>query len=151
MRRVPTAPPASSAGVRSVMQGNRRSNTRPEMAVRRVLYANGFRYRLHAKDLPGKPDIVFRSRKVAIFVHGCFWHQHQDPRCPLRKKPKSNTSYWNAKLERNVERDIETRRALDSMGWRVLVVWECQASDEKLLVDELNTALEACDRHKTVR
>ena len=120
------------------MQGNKRSNTRPEMTVRRMLHANGFRYRLHASDLPGKPDIVMRSRNLAIFVHGCFWHQHQDTNCPLRKKPKTNTKYWNAKLERNVERDARNQVVLAKMGWRVLVVWECQTQDKEALLNQLS-------------
>lgn len=99
------------------------------MAVRCLLHGLGYRYRLHALDLPGKPDIVFRSRKSVIFVNGCFWHQHQDPSCPLRSRPRANTSYWDAKLERNVERDAENRAQFNSLGWQILTVWECETMD----------------------
>jgi len=109
------------------MRGNKASDTRPEMAVRRLLHALGYRYRLHAKELPGKPDIVFWGRRQAIFVHGCFWHQHADPSCTLRSKPKTNREYWDAKLRRNVERDEENRRRLSELGWKAMIIWECEA------------------------
>lgn len=112
-----------------VMRSIKSQNTGAEMIVHRLLYGSGFRYRLHRADLPGKPDIVFPGRKKVIFVHGCFWHLHPDPRCPDAKRPKSNTSYWSAKLDRNVERDRESIAALEEDGWQVLVVWECQIRD----------------------
>jgi DNA mismatch endonuclease, patch repair protein len=89
----------------------------------------GFRFRLHAKDLPGKPDLVFRSRKKAIFVHGCFWHQHPRRTCADGRAPKSNLGYWAAKLARTVSRDLRNREALEAMGWGVLVIWECETGD----------------------
>ena len=116
-------------------------DTLPELTVRHLLHSMGFRYRLHRSDLPGKPDIVFRSRKIVIFVHGCFWHQHPDPRCPLRSKPRSNTGYWDAKLERNVERDTENSARLGSLGWRTLTVWECEIRDSRRLSARLGTLL----------
>ena len=106
-------------------------NTRPEMLVRRLVHALGYRYRLHAKDLAGKPDLVFHSRKKVIFVHGCFWHQHKG--CREGRVPTSRKSYWVPKLARNVERDREHIRALKLLGWRTLVLWECQLDNPKEL------------------
>lgn len=101
-------------------------NTRPEMLVRRLIHGMGYRYRLHKKDLPGKPDIVFVSRKKVIFVHGCFWHGHQDPACKLSRIPKSNLDFWREKIRRNQQRDIEVANKLDQEGWATLVIWECE-------------------------
>ena len=101
----------------------RSKDTAPEMAVRKMLHAHGYRYRLHRKDLPGKPDVVLTKHRVAIFVHGCFWHQHKG--CRFAATPKSNAGYWGPKLSRNVQRDEQSVRALQQAGWRVLVVWEC--------------------------
>lgn len=99
----------------------------PEVAVRRALWAAGFRYRLHAKALPGKPDIVFAGRRFAVFVHGCFWHQHLG--CPRAKRPATRREYWDAKLDRNMARDKLTRRRLEDLGWRVITLWECALVD----------------------
>ena len=108
---------------------------KPEMVVRRLVHKSGYRYRLHRRDLPGKPDLVFSSKKKAIFVHGCFWHQHSA--CPEGRVPGSNQDYWKAKLERNVARDAAQIAKLTAEGWSVLVIWECQTKDiqgaEKLL------------------
>jgi len=101
-------------------------DTRPEMLVRRLVHALGCRYRLHVKDLPGKPDLVFRSRKKVIFVHGCFWHQHANEQCPIRIVPSSNKGYWAPKLRRNGARDAENLASLKKLGWKTLVVWECE-------------------------
>lgn len=106
-----------------MMSGIRSKDTRPEMIVRRALHARGFRYRLHAKDLPGKPDLVFPRYKSVVMVHGCFWHGHD---CPLFKVPGTRTEFWMAKIGRNRERDAEVRQALAGLGWRVLEVWECE-------------------------
>jgi len=100
---------------------------KPEMIVRSMAHRMGYRYRLHAKDLPGKPDLVFRSRRKVIFVHGCFWHQHGKASCRDGRPPKSNQGYWSVKLARNVERDSEHLSALRAMGWKALVIWECDA------------------------
>ena len=110
------------------------TGTKPELLVRSLVHGMGYRYRLHAKDLPGKPDLVFRPRKKVIFVHGCFWHQHPKQSCRDGRAPKSNLGYWAAKLARNVARDAQHLAALKEMGWRVLVIWECEAlgEDEKL-------------------
>lgn len=102
----------------------RGKDTKPELAVRRMIWRMGFRYRLHAKDLPSKPDIVFRQRKKVIFVHGCFWHRHGD--CPLTRLPKSRTAFWKKKLNANADRDSKNIGLLTRLGYRVLVVWECQ-------------------------
>jgi DNA mismatch endonuclease (patch repair protein) len=98
-------------------------DTKPEILVRRKLHASGFRFRLHRSDLPGKPDIVLPRYRTAIFVHGCFWHQHMG--CQLASKPKTRTEYWGPKLARNVERDASHFNELLELGWRVEVVWEC--------------------------
>ncbi len=102
-------------------------DTKPEMKVRRLLHEMGYRYRLHAGDLPGKPDIVFRSRGKVIFVHGCFWHRHQD--CKLARIPKSRHDFWVPKLEGNRARDIRNQAALRENGWSYLVIWECELSN----------------------
>lgn len=106
-----------------MMAGIRGKNTAPEIAVRKALFAAGFRFRLHRRDLPGTPDIVLSRRKVAIFVHGCFWHQHPD--CRYAKVPATNQEFWVEKLQKNVLRDQQTKIELLRAGWRVLVVWEC--------------------------
>lgn len=99
-------------------------NTKPEVAVRKLLHASGFRFRLHRKDLPGRPDIVLPRYKTAVFVHGCFWHQHEG--CKLASKPSSRQEYWKAKFDRNAERDNNSLRALTELGWQVVVIWECE-------------------------
>lgn len=110
-------------------------NTGPEMVVRRLTHRMRYRYRLHAKGLPGRPDLVFPSRHKVIFVHGCFWHRH---RCPSgRETPKSRMDFWVPKLERNRQRDAENRRRLRRMGWDVLVVWECQTKDVRMLGERI--------------
>lgn len=104
-------------------------DTKPELTVRRIIHALGYRYRLHDERLPGKPDLVFRSRRKVIFVHGCFWHRHADPDCKLARLPKSRQDFWLPKLERNAQRDVENRAALKKEGWGVLELWECQVKD----------------------
>jgi DNA mismatch endonuclease (patch repair protein) len=106
-----------------MMAGIRGKNTKPEMLVRRALFAKGLRFRLHRRDLPGTPDIVLPGRKVAIFVHGCFWHQHQG--CRFAKMPASNKPFWEEKLRENIGRDRRNISRLLHNGWRVLIVWEC--------------------------
>lgn len=93
----------------------------------------GYRYRLHGKGLPGKPDLVFRPKRKVMFVHGCFWHRHPDPECPLARMPKSRLDFWKPKLDGNRERDIRTQRKLEDQGWNVMVVWECQLRDREAL------------------
>jgi len=111
------------------MRRIRSKNTNPEMVVRRLIHRMGYRYRLHRKDLPGKPDLVFPARKATIFVHGCFWHQHSEPTCKLAHIPKSNLEYWLPKLERNKIRDTLRHAELTQLGWRVLILWECEVND----------------------
>lgn len=117
------------------MRAVKSKNTGPEMIVRRFLYAAGLRYRLHDSRLPGKPDLVFPGRRVALFVHGCFWHQH--PNCPAATRPKSSSDYWTRKLDGNVARDARHQSALNEAGWTVLVIWECETRDP----DALNALL----------
>jgi len=107
-----------------MMSGIRSENTSPEIEVRRWLYHNGIRYRLHVDSLCGTPDIVVSRLKVAIFVNGCFWHRHSG--CKLAYVPKSNCSFWQEKFRTNVERDRKALESLESAGWRVIIVWECQ-------------------------
>lgn len=123
------------------MKRIRGRDTGPEMRVRRFIHGLGFRYRLHVKGLPGKPDIVFRRRKVVIFVHGCFWHRHPDPGCKLARMPKSREEFWQAKLDRNRERDLEVQASLEALGWKVLVIWECQTSKLDKLESVIREAL----------
>jgi DNA mismatch endonuclease (patch repair protein) len=123
---------------RSVNMAKIRSgHTKPEMVVRRLLHRLGYRYRLHRKDLPGRPDLVFAGRRKVIFVHGCFWHQHKAAACLDGRKPKSNTLYWHPKLSRNIERDERNIAMLEGSGWRVLVVWECEVKNELELAERL--------------
>lgn len=107
------------------MSAIRSKGMKPELAVRSLVHRLGFRFRLHRKDLPGKPDLVFPGRRKVIFVHGCFWHQHPDPACTDSHLPQSNATYWKPKLARNVERDRRNVGNLETAGWSVLVVWEC--------------------------
>lgn len=102
-------------------------DTKPEILVRRILHKMGFRYRLHVNDLPGTPDIVLPRHKKIIFVHGCFWHGHEG--CNRSKRPKTNVDFWNQKIDGNIERDEKTKEELEEMGWKVLVIWQCQTRD----------------------
>lgn len=121
---------------RSLMMAKVRSrDTQPEMKVRRIAHALGLRFRLHRKDLAGSPDLVFPKHKVAIFVHGCFWHQH--PGCSRATMPKSRTDFWSQKLEKNVERDRRAIGDLESRGWQVEVFWECETKKSDLLEERI--------------
>lgn len=104
----------------------RGKDTAPELALRKALHALGMRYRLHAMDIPGKPDLVFRRARTAIFVHGCFWHRHEG--CKVATTPKSNIDFWVEKFRKNTDRDARTIQTLESMGWKVIVVWECEVA-----------------------
>ena len=110
--------------------------------MRRLLHAMGYRYRLHRRDLPGNPDIVFSRRRKVIFVHGCFWHRHEDPSCRSRGSPKSNANYWQAKFDRNVARDTASAQALAALGWDVHVIWECETRRITALADRLRDFLQ---------
>lgn len=117
----------------------RSANTRPEIAVRKLLHALGYRFRLHRRDLPGKPDIVLPKYRLAIFVHGCFWHQHRG--CRLASKPKTRRDYWGPKLAGNVRRDEAAAKALKVLGWTVAVIWECDVRKKETLLTVVQAAL----------
>lgn len=123
----------------AVMRRVKGRDTTPELKVRRLLTGLGARYRLHRKDLPGKPDIVMTGRQLAIFVHGCFWHGHDCARGA--RVPKANRDYWLGKVGRNRERDVESRAALEAAGWRVETIWECEMKDEAALRERLSALL----------
>jgi DNA mismatch endonuclease (patch repair protein) len=123
------------------MRAIRSKGMKPEMAVRSLVHSMGYRFRLHRKELPGKPDMVFLSRLAAIFVHGCFWHQHREPKCKDARQPKSNVDYWQPKLASNQARDVENESALAAQGWRVLVIWECELKDIDMLKKKIFTFL----------
>lgn len=106
------------------MRAIKSKNTSPEKRVRSSAHRLGLRFRLHRRDLPGSPDLLFPGRKTALFVHGCFWHRHEN--CPETTTPKTNTDYWSRKFQRNMERDRENRKKLEEEGWKVLVIWECE-------------------------
>ena len=106
-----------------IMQNVKTKNTAPEIKLRSLLHKNGFRFRVNRKDLPGKPDIVLPKYRAVIFVHGCFWHGHD---CPRGQRPQTNADFWNQKIDRNVIRDKSDVSLLESLGWRVLIVWECE-------------------------
>ncbi len=126
-------PEVRSANMRAI----RSKDMKPEIIVRRLIHAMGYRYRLHRHDLPGRPDLVFPARKKVIFVNGCFWHQHDEEDCKLVRKPKSNQDYWLPKLERTVVRDKKNWQSLKTEGWDVLVVWECMTKKS----DQLHSLL----------
>jgi DNA mismatch endonuclease, patch repair protein len=115
-------------------------NTKPEIAVRKAAHAAGLRFRLHRKDLPGTPDLVFPSRETAVFVHGCFWHRHD---CGRATAPATNVDYWATKFDRNVRRDAHNAAELRKLGWRCVRIWECETKDAKKLADVLRRKIAA--------
>lgn len=117
-------------------------DTKPEMLVRRLVHRMGYRFRLQRRDLPGKPDLTFPSRRKVIFVHGCFWHLHPDEGCKLARMPRSRPEYWRPKLEGNRKRDDANLARLAELGWVVLVVWECQLRDVRLVEARIKGFLE---------
>ncbi|MFD1331105.1 very short patch repair endonuclease [Methylopila musalis] len=117
----------------AVMARIKGKNTGPEVRVRKVAHAMGLRFRLNRTDLPGKPDLVFPKFRVALFVHGCFWHQHDG--CRRASMPKSKTEYWGPKLRRNVERDALVAPALELLDWRAVIIWECETHDSEGLAE----------------
>ncbi len=143
-RREPVGKDGLSAERRSaVMSRVRSKDTKPEIRLRKALHAMGYRFRLHRKDLPGKPDVVLPRHRTALFVNGCFWHQH--PGCRKATVPENNREYWERKLSRNVVRDREAVEALEEAGWRTVVLWECEmprdeAAMRERLRDELDRA-----------
>jgi len=138
MPRKPATPltdPARSAQMRLI----RSKDTKPELIVRRALFALGYRYRLHYANLPGKPDLAFPGRRKAIFIHGCFWHRH--PGCKKTRMPKSRLEYWEPKFAANVARDAKNQADLRAMGWQFMVVWECELHDTEHLIRHLEQFL----------
>ena len=129
-----TLSPAQRSARMSLVRGR---DTKPEMLVRRMVHAMGVRYRLHDRRLPGSPDLVFSPKRKVIFVHGCFWHRHADPDCTLARMPKSRLAFWGAKLQANRERDARVQSELDAIGWRFLVVWECELRQMEHLGNKL--------------
>ena len=119
------------------MRAIRSNDMRPELAVRSLVHKLGYRYRLHGKDLPGKPDLVFTSRHKVIFVHGCFWHGHQG--CSKSRRPSTNCEFWDRKLDETIARDARNVEALIEAGWGVLVIWECWTRDKSTVMQMLGT------------
>ena len=121
------------------MSAIKSKNTKPEVEVRKLLHSMGFRFRLHKKDLPGSPDIVLPKYKTVIFVHGCFWHRHQN--CKYASNPKTRVDFWNKKFKDNIERDIKVRKELENLEWNYLIIWECQIKNKTYLKEKLRTFL----------
>lgn len=115
-------------------------NTKPELMVRSLVHRMGYRYRLHRKGLPGRPDLVFAKRRKVIFVHGCFWHRHEG--CRLARLPKSRLDFWRPKLEANAKRDKEVELRLAELGWKVLTIWECEVKEEAALASRIKAFLD---------
>lgn len=129
----------SKAKRRDIMRRVRSADTKPELRVRSLLHHLGYRFRLHREDLPGRPDVVLARHRTAIFIHGCFWHQHSG--CKKAALPKSNRKVWAAKLARNLERDLRNIQELEERNWKVAVVWECDSTDPVAVVDSLVSVL----------
>ena len=117
------------------MSAIKSKNTKPEIKVRKVLHSMGYRFRLHRKDLPGSPDIVLPKYKTVIFVHGCFWHRHEN--CKYASTPKTRQEFWEAKFRENINRDKKHQENLSSMGWKIIIVWECEIKDKDFDLNRL--------------
>lgn len=129
-----------SSSMRSkIMSSIKSKNTKPEVAVRALLHRLGFRFRLHSKLFPGKPDIILPKYKTVIFVHGCFWHRHK--KCKIATVPSSNVDFWNEKFSRNVARDKKNLRAIRREGWKALTVWECELKNTDKLLQRLRKSI----------
>ncbi|WP_229207774.1 MULTISPECIES: very short patch repair endonuclease [unclassified Duganella] len=131
----------------AVMSRVKSKDTRPEMVVRKLVFAAGYRYRLHVRSLPGSPDLVFSARKKVIFVHGCFWHRHEN--CSLARLPKSRVEFWTEKLDGNKARDEHSREALTQAGWEVLVVWKCELKHRDQLDKRIRSFLGSVTHSQT--
>ena len=117
----------------------RSKNTSPEMRVRSVLHKQGYRFRLHHENLPGKPDLILKKFRLAIFVHGCFWHRHKG--CKFAYRPKTNTEFWDNKFNKNIERDQRVEGKLHDLGWKTLTIWECESKHEEIIVEKVNNII----------
>jgi DNA mismatch endonuclease, patch repair protein len=126
----------------------RAQNTSPELLVRSMLHRSGYRFRLHRRDLPGSPDIVLPKHNVVVFVHGCFWHRHA--RCRLAAMPKSRSEFWRQKFRDNVRRDRRAIAHLTKLGWRVIVIWECETRDSRSLAELIARVLPAVPKRRTI-
>ena len=129
-----------------IMSRIKGKDTLPEKTVRRILHRMGYRFRLHVKDLPGKPDIVLPKHNKIIFVHGCFWHGHRG--CKRAARPESNSEFWNRKIDSNIKRDEKNLKALRSMGWDVLIIWQCQMENKEKLRRKISEFMEKGARRK---
>ena len=123
-------------------------STKPELVLRKYLFSKGYRYRKNYKKLPGRPDIVFVSKKIAIFVNGCFWHQHEN--CKIANKPRSNTAFWYDKFKKNLERDKRNQQELKDMGWNPIVIWECEILDTNRNSKDLNSIVNRLNIKKNI-
>jgi DNA mismatch endonuclease, patch repair protein len=132
----------------ALMARVRGKDTKPEMTVRRAVYALGHRYRLHRRDLPGSPDLVFAHQRKVIFVHGCFWHRHKG--CRRTTTPKTRVRFWKSKFDANIDRDLKNVAALQAAGWKVLVIWECEAIDVAALRAKVKLFLRKRPRAKEI-
>ena len=137
--RQPAGWPDVPDAVRRTMRANKGKDTKPELALRSLLHRAGYRFRIHVRDLPGTPDVVFTARRKVVCVHGCFWHAHPD--CRYATVPKTRADYWIPKLERNRERDAEHAIRLRGMGWASVVVWECEMKDPVCVLERLSAFL----------
>jgi len=131
-----------------MMSGIKGKDTKPEIATRKMMYKMGLRYRLHKKNLPGKPDIVLGTVKLAIFVHGCFWHRHNQ--CKYSYSPKTRVNFWEKKFDDNVKRDMNNRHALDELGWKSAVIWECQTKDPDDLKRNILNIIENSKKDRSI-
>ena len=121
------------------MSAIKSKNTKPEIIVRKLLHSKGYRFRLHKKDLPGSPDIVLPKYKTVIFVHGCFWHRHQN--CKYASNPKTRREFWEKKFKENIERDKKTQEKLKNLGWKTKIVWECEIKKQDKLIKKIEDFL----------
>ena len=117
------------------MSAIKSKNTKPEIAVRKLLHSMGYRFRLHRKDLPGSPDIVLPKYKTVIFVHGCFWHRHEN--CKYASTPKTRQEFWEAKFRENINRDKLNQENLSSKGWKIIIIWECEIKNKKINLEQI--------------
>lgn len=131
-----------------IMASVGQKDTKPEKIVRSFLHRKGMRYRLHVKDLPGKPDMVFPRLKTVLFINGCFWHGHEDNKCKLARIPKSNIEFWTNKIEGNRKRDKKNWKILETRGWRVVVVWECPLAQKDFLENIAHELLKKSSRNE---